>query len=233
MSENDIRSHVLNAIICAGIGLSINAACLTADAAPAVFLQSAAVSGASNVLTLTRVPVQDATGKITYKNVAMSFNVDAAGKLTLNTASVSIVASPTLAVGAYKPGTYNGYNLLTYTNSHYFIAGSPGVGADGRISGSIQRITDDSRDTFNAGWTSGPVTGHPLEALLTQAGVPNGYSWGIMGTAGNYTTGSGWNPGDIIGVIQTGNQLSMWNFGKGKIPLTSLTFTLCPTAAPC
>ena len=45
----------------------------------------------------------------------MLFNVDAAGKLTLDNASVNISISPTLAVGAFKPGTYNGYSAgLTY-----------------------------------------------------------------------------------------------------------------------
>jgi len=229
------RYRFWNIAFAASAGLALAAAATATEAAPAAYLQSAAITGAGNVLTLNRVPVQDNTGKITYKNVLMTFAVDNTGKLTLNTASVSIIASPTLNVGAYKPGTYNGYNVGSDSTNHYFIAGAPGVGADGRISGSIQRITTNNyTSVFNASWTSGPVIGHPLEALLVQAGITsNGYNWGIMGTAGASTASSGWRPGDIIGVIQTGNQLSMWNFGQGKVPVSSLTFTLCPTANPC
>jgi hypothetical protein len=33
---------------------------------PTIYMQSATLSGASNIVTIGRVPVQDAAGKITY-----------------------------------------------------------------------------------------------------------------------------------------------------------------------
>jgi len=112
----------------------------------------------------------------------------------------------------------------------------PGVGDGGRISGSIQRINVVSSgfDTFNANWTSGAITGHPHQAKLNAAGITStAFNWGVMGAAGSGTVSSGWKAGDIIGVIQNGNQLCIVNFGVDKNADTSLAFTLCPTANPC
>ncbi|MGH8527402.1 MAG: hypothetical protein ACREXY_25305, partial [Gammaproteobacteria bacterium] len=131
-------------------------------ATPTVFMESATIAGASDAVTLTRVPVQDAAGEITYKNVRLFFSVDSFGALTLPPASIQITASPTLAVGAFKPGNYDGYVVSACSSCRNdFKVGSPGVGSGGRISGSIQRINvfRSGIDTFNANWTSGAITG--------------------------------------------------------------------------
>jgi hypothetical protein len=206
-------------------------------ATPTIFMESAAISGAGDALKLARVPVQKADGTVIYKDISMLFDVDNSGNVTLQPAFVRITASPTLVVGAFKPGTYNGY-VAYYTGNPLrdttFKVGSPGVGSGGRISGSIQRITVYQNDGFNASWTSGAITGHPQQAKLNAAGITStAYNWGVMGTAGPFTISSGWKAGDIIGVIQNGNQLSIVNFGIDKNADTNLTFTLCPTANPC
>lgn len=198
---------------------------------PAIFMQSATINGAADTVTLTRIPVRKANGSIIYKDISMVFDVDSVGNVSLDTTSVKITASPTLNVGAFKPGTYNGYKLWV---SSTFKVGSPGVSSGGRISGSIQRITTVDDDIFNASWTSGPITGHPFQAQLNAAKITStAYNWGVMGTGGEYTINSGWKAGDIIGAIQTGNQLSLVNFGVDNKADATLTFTLCPTAAPC
>jgi len=206
-------------------------------ATPTIYLQSATINGASSAVTLNRVPVQDAAGNISYKDIALGFLVDNAGNVTFNNAALKIAASPTLNVGAFKPGTYHGYRACSYADCAYtFKTGTPGVGTGGRISGSIARITSQGSgyDIFNATWTSGPVAGHPNQAQLNAAKITStAYNWGVMGTAGGDTEGSGWSAGDIIGVIQNGNQLSIVNYGNDNIPDSTLSFDLCPTANAC
>jgi hypothetical protein len=205
---------------------------------PALFMQSATIKGAANALTLRRVPAQDADGKITYKDISMRFDVDAFGNVTLNTDSVKITPSPTLKVGEFKQGTYNGYHACDILSpprcDATFKVGSPGVGSGGRISGSIQRISGRDDDEFSASWTSGPIAGHPHEAKLNEAGITStAYNWGVMGTAGSHTQNSGWKAGDIIGAVQAGGNLTLVNFANDNKADSTLAFTLCPTADPC
>jgi hypothetical protein len=201
-------------------------------AAPTIYMQSATINGASNVITVSRVPVLNGAGVITYKDISMGFIVDTLGNVTFNNAALRIVASPVLNVGAFKPGTYYGYS--GYNDGHTFKVGAPGVGTGGRISGSISRITSISPDIFNASWTSGPIAGHPHQAKLTAAGITStAFNWGVMGTAGGYTQEGGWKAGDIIGTVQNGNQLSIVNYGIDNKADATLTFDLCPTANPC
>ena len=200
-------------------------------------MQQATINGAADAVTLTRVPVRKADGSIIYKDISLFFNVDSVGNVTLPPTFVQITPSPTINVGAFKPGAYSGYMVFTYCppdSNDDFTVGSPGVGSGGRISGSIQRVTCSSGNVFHASWTSGPITGHPLQAQLNAAGITStAYNWGVMGTAGNQTVVSGWKAGDIIGAVQTGNQLSLVNFGVDNKADTALAFTLCPTANPC
>lgn len=200
-------------------------------AAPTIYMQSATINGASNVVTISRVPVQNAAGVITYKDISMRFIVDTNGNVTFDNAALRIVASPLLNVGAFKPGTYDGYTVY---DRGIFKVGAPGISTGGRISGSILRITGSPNDTFNATWTSGPIAGHPNQAKLTAAGITSTtYNWGVMGTAGPSTQTSGWKAGHIIGTVQNGNQLSIVNFGDDNKADATLSFDLCPTANPC
>ena len=206
-------------------------------AAPTIYMQSATINGASNVVTISRVPVLNGAGVITYKDISMGFIVDTLGNVTFNGAALRIVASPLLNVGAFKQGTYRGYRACDNSTScpgSTFKVGAPGVGPGGRTSGSISRITSGQTDVFNASWTSGPIAGHPHQAKLTAAGITaSTYNWGIMGTGGYQTRNSGWSPGDIIGTVQNGTQLSIFNFGTDNQADATLSFDLCPTANPC
>ena len=83
----------------------------TLSATPAIFMQSATINGAADAVTLTRVPVRKADGAIIYKDISLFFDVDSLGNVTLPPALVQITPSPAINVGAFKPGTYNGYRL--------------------------------------------------------------------------------------------------------------------------
>ncbi len=198
------------------------------EAQPRALFQFGTSQGLDNRLTISRVPVIDATGAVKYYDVAFAFTVDGAGKLALNSGATKIMASPNLTVGAFKPGIY-----LGGPGGCQHIVGTPGVAGGTRASGSIADDEDDcalSLFEFNASWVSGPIAGHPNEAVLRAAGITfEGYSWGILGDVGPDWDDRVWKAGDIIGVVQSGQQLTIHNFGNDKKEDTSATFTLCPS----
>ncbi len=218
----------LRRIIFIGVALSLIYV-VELQAQPRALFHYGTPQGNDNRLNILRVPVIDGTGTVRYYDVALTFTVDGTGKLALNSSATKIVASPNLSVGAFKPGIYMGG-----PGSCQHTVGSPGVVGGTRVSGSI---ADDQNDCiadnffeFNASWVSGSIAGHPNEAVLRAAGITfEGYSWGILGNVGADWDDWGWKAGDIIGVIQSGQQLTIHNFGNDKKEDTSATFTLCPS----
>lgn len=205
-------------IVC--VALAILCA-VSAEAQPRAFFQWGTPSGLDNKLNVSRVPVADAAGNIRYYDVALAFTVDGAGKLTLNSTASKVTASPSLTVGSFRPGIYLGGS---FTCEH--VVGTPGVAGGGRITGSIAE--SNCSVTFNASWVSGPIVGHPNEAALRAAGITfQGYAWGVLGEVGDNWLEQGWEPGDLVGVVQSGQQLIVHNFGNDNKEDTSAVFTLC------
>ena len=76
-------------------------------ATPTMQAESATLSGASNTVVITRVPTTTATGAVKYWNITLQFNIDGVtGTPTLTPLFPTIVTSPSVAVGNFKPGTY-------------------------------------------------------------------------------------------------------------------------------
>ena len=217
------------------IVLVSNYAPATLAAVPTIFMQSATINGASDALALTRIPVQDAAGKITYKNIIMAFDVDDQGKLSLRPSSFKITTSPTLLVGQFKQGVYQGSVHASYYPYEVVLydVGSPGVLTGGRTAGSIHSRPVSGAHEFNAAWVCGSIKGHPNEAALKAAGITSSsLCWGSVQVTNNDSridTYPGWKSGDIIGAVQTGNSLSIYNFGDDNVENAALVFTLCPT----
>lgn len=215
------------AIIIALAAIPLTASRVEAQAR--ALLQLGTTQGLGNNLGITRIPVLDANGAVKYYDVTIAFSVDSTGHLTVNSTATKIVLSPNLAVGAFVPGIYNGGpSRCPHT------VGAPGILGGGRISGSIADSDCGLLSlAFNASWVSGPITGHPNEAVLRAAGISfQGYSWGILGDVGQDWQDLGWKPGDIIGVVQSGQQLNIHNFGNDNKENTSATFTLCTRCSP-
>ncbi len=193
-----------------------------AFAQPRAFFQFATPQGLENRMNLSRVPVRAANGSIKYFDVALTFTVDAAGRLTINNAATRITPSPELVVGAFRPGIY-------VNTAEEYIVGAPGV-AGNRVSGSIG--TRAFGPLLNIAWVSGPIAGHPDEALLRAAGITfEGYSWGTVGVVGSTWFNNGWEAGEIVGVVQSGQSLTIHNFGDDNRVDTTAVFTFCPTCS--
>ena len=117
----------------------------------------------SNTVVITRVPTTTATGAVKYWNITLQFNIDGVtGTPTLTPLFPTIVTSPSVAVGNFKPGTYKDSAGKKYT------VGGPNIVAGGRTSWSISMVPNLSGFVFNAAWATGPIAGHPNQASLTE-----------------------------------------------------------------
>lgn len=207
-----VRRHVLLAAAIPAIAWGVTATPAAAQTST-MYLETAAITGTAGTIRAIRVPVKNSVGAITYKDISIPFAVDSTGRVTAGT--VSIVASPTLITGTFKPGKYK---LPSYSET--YVVGSPGAGTGGRITTTV------SGYRFTGTWVSGSVAGHPYEAKLRAANVPTtAQGWGVVGDESLI----GWTAGDILLASQAGDTVTVVNYGNDNIPDTSLTFIACPT----
>ena len=201
-------------------------------ATPTMQAESATLSGASNTVVITRVPTTTATGAVKYWNITLQFNIDGVtGTPTLTPLFPTIVTSPSVAVGNFKPGTYKDSLGQKYT------VGGPNIVAGGRTSWSISSLASGGY-YFNAAWTTGPIAGHPNQASLTARNITStAFSWGAVGSNTQnlyqaqpfYSWGIG---GAVVGASQTGNSLALHLFNDlNAIEDSNASLTLCATAA--
>jgi hypothetical protein len=203
--------------------IATSMACQPAMAAtPDIWLQSAGIGGAGDTITVTRVPVRDASGDIKYKIITIRFRVDANGNPTLAPGFPKVKAAPALIPYTFIAGTYKD------SDGCKFIVSGPGASSGGRTSWAIRKTTDFCLNGFklNAAWVTGPIKGHPNQASLQTAKIIYpGYSYGTVGEP--YS--NGWSSGDIIGADQSGNQLTLHLFRpNNNVEDSNAVFTLCP-----
>ena len=204
-------------------------------ATPTMQAESATLSGASNTVVITRVPTTTATGAVKYWNITLQFDVDGlTGKPTIAPLFPTIVTSPSVSVGNFKPGTYKDGKGFKYT------VGGPNIVAGGRTSWSISMQPDAPNVgfIFNAAWTTGPIAGHPNQASLTARAITStAFSWGIVGSNNDFNIGGTftryvWEPGIVVGASQTGNSLVLHAFQDlNATEDSNVSLTLCATAA--
>jgi hypothetical protein len=201
-------------------------------AAPYAEVQSSTLSGSTNVINLTMVPVVLANGSIAYKNVTVPLEVteNAAGVVTITSGTVTAVASTPGPVNGFKAGTYYGPASSATTPTQAFVLAGPGTTTGGStewslaVSPTAKGCTYPYSATF---YVASSLTSNPLYARLKAAGITStGYSYGILGT---YSCENGWwSSGAIVGFSQIGNTVSIVSFSNGtdhSTPGTQITFT--------
>ena len=219
-------------------------ASLAVAAVPALFLEQSSITGASDIIKASRVPVRNAAGAIKYYEIEMKFQIDAAGlpvlaplhKARRNQPYPVIGPSPNLTVGAFKAGKYKD----TYDNV-YTVSG-PGAAAGGRTTWAIQLTklgTSCPSCAINSGsWTTGAIAGHPIQPVLTAQGITStAYSWGIVNAA-NGTSSPPlyycWLDSRAVGASQSGSLLALNGYCAGtNLQTHVMTLNLCTTANPC
>lgn len=196
---------------------------------PTSFFQSSVITGSNNRISVQRVPVVDVNGKVTYKDLTIDFTVSNTGILLDQPALIT--ASPSLTTSNFVTGKYKDTKGFVYE-----LAGPSVVTGTTRTAWSLTLIKSANNTLYNfsLNWITGPIAGHPIEAMLTSNKLTStAYSWGTVGTGGfpaGYTF-SYWLTNNIVGAIQTGNQLTLHyylNHGN-NVEDGSASLTYCPT----
>lgn len=211
---------------------------LALAAVPTLFLeQSTSITGASDTLKASRVPVRNTAGAIKYYEIEFKFQLDATGRPVLAPFSPVVGLSPALLSGAFKAGKYK--NSL---GDVYTVTG-PGVSTAGRTNWNIvltKFVPACAGCVFEGFWTTGPIAGHPLQPVLTTKGITSrfAYSWGTTSTNTNHGPSAFFNCNDsrnVVGFAQLGNLLTLHGFcaAGSAVETNQMTLNLCTAANPC
>ena len=202
---------------------------LVVAAEPKSLFGSALITGADNRISVTRVPVIDSTGKVTYKEVTIDFEVSSTGVLTLAPSSPTITPSPSLITSGFKAGKYKDAR-----GNKYVVTGPSVIPNTTRTTWSLAFTTGPDATQFSMSWTTGPIAGHPNQSSLTARSITTeAYSWGIVGSEAflsGYFPFIYWgNHGYVVGAAQAGGQLVLHLFSDlnnvedGSVSLLSCT----------
>ena len=199
---------------------------------PTMRSESATLSGASNQVVITRVPITDQFGVVKYWDIQLQFTLDPlTGKPSVSTGFPTVVTSPSITVGNFKPGTYIDSKGRKYT------VGGPNVAAGGRTSWSFAAVPSASGLSVSVAWTTGPIVGHPNQASLNLRSITStAFSWGTMGTSNDFGGSNPfylnlWTAGSVVGASQTGNTLSLHLFRDlNAVEDSTTTLIFCSTA---
>ena len=206
----------------------------TATPSPYAEVQYATITGSTNSISVTMLPVVLSNGTIVYKNLSIPIDVteSSTGTVTIAAGTVAVVAAPTPQISSFKAGNYIGpgggkEQLLTLSG--------PGVTTGGATEWSLSTTAGATACTnpTTATFYVGPLTSNPLYSRLKAAGITStAYFYGIMGDQTCNPPGGGywWGDGAIIGVSQTGNTLNIVSFsGTGPTdqgtPGAQITYT--------
>lgn len=216
------------------LGSMLIGASAAVAAVPALFLEQSSITGVSDTLKASRVPVRNAAGAIKYYDIEFKLQLDALGVPVLAPLYPVVGLSPALTVGSFKAGKYkDAYNNV------YTVSG-PGAASGGRTTWAIQLTkagtSCPSCAHASGSWTTGAIAGHPIQPVLTAQGITStAYSWGTVSGAG--TNSPLWYCaafGGAVGVSQSGNLLALNGFCNGTALQTGvLALNLCTTANPC
>jgi hypothetical protein len=225
--------------ILATLTVCLVAANAQAPTPPYALFQNAAITASGNTINATRVPVITQSGAPVYVDVAIQFDADASGNLSISAGFPQIVPSPALLTSEFKPGTYAGPSSFLGGKAHVVVSG-PGVGAGGATLWSLSvapgadPCTIPSSATWYAGSpSSGPVATRIAAAKITNTDLSYGISAGIASTCAGLTTvkPGAWVYGALIGVSQTANTLTITSFTTSGItdhntPQDTIVYTL-------
>ena len=195
--------------------------------------QNATITGSGSTITATRVPVLLSTSLVIYVDVTIQFNADQNGALSI-AGSPTIAPSATPITGNFVAGTYLGPNTM-FNGKGLLVLSGPAVGDGGTTMWSLTTApgTDPGVYPVSTTFWVGPLANNPYATRLNAASITStAYSYGIASAqAGECATP--WcagNTGNIIGVAQTGNVLTIASFSDNgtldkNVPYSILTFT--------
>ena len=198
--------------------------------------QYASLTGSGNTITISRVPVTNSSGQVTYQDITLQFDNDGNGNLTLTAGYPNMAPSPNLLVSSFQAGKYAGPRNVANGKAGITVNG-PGVVSGGSTAWSTASNSDADACTYpvSATWYVGPIENNPLAARLKKVGITStAWSYGISGGGIAFSCGGGaffnWGNGSIIGVSQTGNTITFASFTNNSFdsasPVDQITYTI-------
>lgn len=180
---------------------------------------------------MSRVPVINSTGVVTYKDVTINFDVSNTGVLNMDPLDPTIIPSPSLITTGIKSGHYKDKR-----GNKYLLSGPSAIPNTTRTAWSLALVTGPDASQFSMSWVKGPVTGHPNVSSLKARNITSrAYSWGIVGAEDWVSTSFPFykwgDNGYVVGVAQAANQVVFYLFSNlDDIVDDSVSLTLCTMA---
>jgi hypothetical protein len=195
----------------------------TSTITPYSLFQESTLTASTNTVNVTRVPAVDSSNKVHYWDVALLFDTNSEGKLTLANGYPIFTASATPYSGNFKPGTYMGGGLTQYK----IVVSGPSVLPNGGTGWAIFLAEGSNGDTApnNAVWYAESITSNPLASRIKAAGISNSQLFYGVGGGGFHIFG--WSGDSLLGFSQIGNALTILNFTNGpdqNTPQDQVTF---------
>lgn len=198
--------------------------------------QYSSLTGSGNIIKVTRVPVADSSGNITYQDITIQFDNDGNGNLSLSAGFPTMASSPGLVVSSFQSGKYAGPRNVANGKASIAVSG-PGVVSGGSTAWSSASTSDADPCTYpvSATWYVGPTDNNPMAARLKKVGITStAWNYGISGGGIAFSCGGSpffnWGNGAIIGVSQTGNTITFASFTNNGFdaasPVDQITYTI-------
>ncbi len=201
---------------------------VTPDATtPSARFQSSLLTGSADTISVSRVPVTNSAGTVTYYDLTLTFDVSSTGVLTLS-GSPTVTKSPSLITAGFKAGAYVGPSNILSGEALVTVSG-PGVAPGGATEWSLAASPGASGCTYpgTATWYVGSIANSPIEARIKKAGITStAWSYGVGGT-GCYGQ---WEADSLLGFSQISNTLQVVSFTNNGTdqsqPAATITYTL-------
>ncbi|HEX4770810.1 MAG TPA: hypothetical protein VH351_08285 [Bryobacteraceae bacterium] len=199
-------------------------------ASPFASFQYATLTGTTNTVNASLLPVVNSSGVTVLENVTLNFGFNSSGQLIIS--SLHAVPAPPSVVSGFKAGHYCGPTSWS-TNLVIAVSG-PGLTSGGATEWTLANTPAAYYNTYpsSATWYVGTVTNNPIYARLSKAGVKfTGWSYGIGGGAYG-GEGSDWSTNSLLGFSQVGNTLTIQSFTDNSgvdhsQPVNQITYTAC------
>lgn len=194
-------------------------------ASPTAYFQYGGIVGENSQIYLSRIPVANSLGQITYYDGTISFTVSTDGKLS-TPPTVTFIASPTLATAHFVPGRY--YAPSNYNSGYALGTVSSGVGAGGSTvwTWTVDTSAPSSWAPRQAAWQTGSPA-PDIAARMISAKIPNNssYSYGTASVSGGYFCSN-----SLLAAQQVGSTISLISYsycGDSSTQVGSVVLKQC------
>ena len=176
---------------------------------PSILFQDAGVATSTNTIDVTRVPVVNSKGTITYYDISLVFEQSGSGEPVLVSGSPVVATSAKPNSANFIAGTYIAPTGMFDNNGIITVSG-PSALAGGGTEWTLTLPSGAYGETYpnSAVWYVEPIASNPLAARIQKAGLTSTqYSYGVGNTFTDH-----WYENSLLGFSQSGNSLTITDF---------------------